>query len=120
MTRSMMAGSAMTDGRPGGMSTTIAWASDPRSPSERVMIWPRSAGRGNTGSAPACSRLTSSRLAARRGGARRGRARVQGLLGGVQQVVSVRRGELDAGRAQAADRGLGRGQRGAQIVADGG
>jgi hypothetical protein len=30
------------------------------------MISSRSAGRGNTGSAPACSRLTSSKLASRR------------------------------------------------------
>ena len=66
MTRSMTGGSATTLGSPGGRSTRTVRPDGPRPVSEHVMISSRSAGRGNTDRAPACSRVTSSRVAARR------------------------------------------------------
>ena len=43
---------------------------------------------------------------------------VQGLIGGCQQFVMIIRRQRDVTRAQAADRGLRRGHRRAQVVAD--
>ena len=43
---------------------------------------------------------------------------VQRFLGGVEQFAPVLVAELDVRRAQAVDRGLGRGKRRAQVVAD--
>jgi hypothetical protein len=45
---------------------------------------------------------------------------VQGLVGGGQQLVAVVRCPGDIAAAEAANRGLGRGERAAQVVADGG
>jgi hypothetical protein len=66
MTRSMIGGSAMTRGKPGGRRTMTARACGPMPFRQRAMISSRSAGRGDTGSTPACSRLTSSRLVTNR------------------------------------------------------
>ena len=111
MTRSMIGGSAMTRGRSGGMRTMTARACGPMPRRERSMISSRLAGRGNTGSAPACSRLTSSRLATRW-------VSWSSDSSAVVSSSSDLRGQLDACRTQAADRRLRRGQWRAQVVAD--
>ena len=63
MTRSKSGGSTMIRGISGGMRTMTARACGPMPPRAPAMTSSRMAGRGNTGSTPACSRLTSSRLA---------------------------------------------------------
>ncbi len=65
MTRSRMAGSTRTSGSESGMSTVTLAAGTPMSSSARATISSSPAGRGNTDSAPACSRLMSSRLSTR-------------------------------------------------------
>jgi hypothetical protein len=64
-TRSKSGGSTMIFGSSGGMRTITPRACGPMPPRAPAMISSRMAGRENTGSAPACSRLTSSRVASR-------------------------------------------------------
>jgi len=112
MIRSMIGGSAMTWGRSGGKSTVTARAAGPKPSSEHAMISPRSAGLGNTGKRPG---LQSAHV--QQAGDQIGEL-LQGLIGGGQQFVMVLRRQRDVTRTQAADRGLRRGQRRAQVVAD--
>src|SRR5690348_8894231 len=66
ITRSSSPGSASTSGSSSEISTVISRPASPRSSSARAVISARPAGRGNTDSAPAWSRLRSSRLSTSR------------------------------------------------------
>ncbi len=112
MTRSRMPGSTRTSGSESGMSTATAWPAGPRSSRARATISSSPAGRGNTDSAPACSRLMSSRLSTRWASRSSDSSAVASSSSRSSCVP------LHVGRPQAGHRGLGRGQRGAQVVAD--
>ena len=101
-----------TSGSDSGMSTVTTRPAGPRSSSAPGTISSSPAGRGNSDSAPACSRLMSSRLSTRRVSRSSDSSAVASSSSRSSAVpVHVR-------RAQAGHRGLGRGQRGAQVVAD--
>src|SRR5437899_12232962 len=101
MTRSAIAGSAITSGSPDGMSAGTGFGCGPRASSAAATTSPTWAGRGNT------ARAGLQPVHVQQAGHEVGEP-VQGFLGGGQQVRAVVGGQPGVVGAQAADRRLSR------------